>query len=161
MPVELTVVVSDASPAESEEANNARTSVVEVTEHELVPSRELIPSLGGYGAQFNQHVYAAITSAPVESLPDLEAKVKALEPQFEQVPVTVRLLMVVPAAVTVMPEASVLPLRIWSGMVSGVLMRPRRPWRVSKLIFKMDVPLWSNPMFAEPSDSHKSRQRRL
>jgi hypothetical protein len=45
----------------------------------------VLASLGGYGAQFNQHVYAAITGAPPGSLPDLEAKVKALEPQLARI----------------------------------------------------------------------------
>ena len=48
----------------------------------VTPARS---GLGGYGAQFNQHVYAAITSAPPGSLPDLEAKVKALEPQLVRI----------------------------------------------------------------------------
>lgn len=84
-PVELSVLVSDASPVEADAANNARSTTVEVTELELARSRLLVPSLGGYGAQLNQHVYAAITSAPVASLPDLEAKVKALEPQIVRI----------------------------------------------------------------------------
>ena len=42
-------------------------------------------ALGGFGAQFNQHVYAAITPKPPGSLPDLEAKVKALEPQLVRI----------------------------------------------------------------------------
>jgi hypothetical protein len=85
VPVELSVLVSDVSPAETDTTNDGKTAVVDVTEHELAPSRLLVPSLGGYGAEFNQHVFAAITSAPPESLPDLEAKVKALEPQFVRI----------------------------------------------------------------------------
>jgi hypothetical protein len=84
-PVELSVLISDASPAEADAANNARGTTVEVTELELARSRLLVPSLGGYGTQLNQHVYAAITSAPTASLPDLEAKVKALEPQIVRI----------------------------------------------------------------------------
>jgi hypothetical protein len=79
------VIVSDASPAETDTANNARSATVEVTEHELARPRVLVSSLGGYGAQFNQHVYAAITSPPPGSLPDLEAKAKALEPQVVRI----------------------------------------------------------------------------
>jgi len=85
VPVELSVAVSDADPAETDPTNNSRTALVDVTELELASSRLLVSSLGGYGAQFNQHVFAAITGAPPGSLPDLEAKVKALEPQLVRI----------------------------------------------------------------------------
>jgi hypothetical protein len=85
VPTELTVLVSDASPAETDETNNVRSATIDVTENELARSRLLVPSLGGYGAQLNQHVFAAITAAPPGSLPDLEAKVKALEPQLVRI----------------------------------------------------------------------------
>ena len=62
-----------------------RTTTVDVSAHELAASRVLVQSLGGYGFQFNQHVYAPITSAPPETLPDLESKVKALEPQLVRI----------------------------------------------------------------------------
>jgi hypothetical protein len=84
-PVELAVVVSDVAPAETDQANNSRSTTVEVTELELARSRVAVPSLGGFGAQLNHHVFAAITSAPPASLPDLEAKVKALEPQLVRI----------------------------------------------------------------------------
>ena len=50
-----------------------------------MPSWLVLPSLGGYGAQFNQHVYAAVTPKPAGSLPGLEEKVKALEPQLVRI----------------------------------------------------------------------------
>lgn len=81
----LTVRVEAAAPFETDEANNTRSRTVEVTEHELVRSNVLVPSLGGYGVQFNQHVYAPITNPPVASLPDLEGKVKAFEPQLVRI----------------------------------------------------------------------------
>jgi hypothetical protein len=84
-PVELSVVVGDVVPAETDATNNARSATVDVTELELARSRLVLSSLGGYGVQFNQHVFAAITPAPPGSLPDLEAKVKALEPQFVRI----------------------------------------------------------------------------
>ena len=56
-----------------------------MTEHELVRSTVFAKALGGYGAQFNQHVYAPVTNPPVGTLPDLEAKVKALEPQLVRI----------------------------------------------------------------------------
>ena len=83
--VELSVVLSDVSPDETDTTNDFRTATVEVTEHELVRSNVLVPSLGGYGAQFNQHVYAPVTNPPLATLPDMEAKVKALEPQFVRI----------------------------------------------------------------------------
>jgi len=83
--VELSVLVSDVSPVETDATNNARTTTVDVTEHELARSRLLVDSLGGFGAQLNQHVFAPITSAPPATLPDLEAKVKALEPQLVRI----------------------------------------------------------------------------
>jgi len=81
----LAVSVSDVTPAQTDVSNDAGSLVVEVTEHELVTSNILVPSLGGYGAQFNQHVYAAITPAPPGSLAEMEAKVKALEPQLVRI----------------------------------------------------------------------------
>ena len=83
---ELTVrVEKDAVPFETDTANNSRTRTIEVTEHELVRSNVLVDALGGYGAQFNQHVYAPVTNAPAATLPNMEAKVKALEPQLVRV----------------------------------------------------------------------------
>jgi hypothetical protein len=85
MSAELTVRVEGATPFETDEANNARSRTVEVTEHELVRSNVLVAALGGYGAQLNQHVYAPVTNAPVASLADMEAKVKAFEPQLVRI----------------------------------------------------------------------------
>ena len=85
MSAELTVRVEDAAPFETDDTNNMRTRTVDVTEHELVRSNVLVSSLGGYGAQLNQHVYAPVTNAPPASLPDLEAKVKAFEPQLVRI----------------------------------------------------------------------------
>ena len=64
MSTELTVHVDGADPHETDATNNSRKRQIEVTEHELVRANVLVPSLGGYGAQFNQHVYAAITPKP-------------------------------------------------------------------------------------------------
>ncbi len=50
-----------------------------------VTSRETVSSFGGYGVQFNQHVYARITGLPAEQLDDLEAKVVALAPHLVRV----------------------------------------------------------------------------
>jgi hypothetical protein len=84
-PTELTVRVSDVTPGETDATNDARTMTVDVTENELARSRLVLQSLGGYGAQFNGHVYAPISAVPPAALPDLEAKVKALEPQVVRI----------------------------------------------------------------------------
>jgi hypothetical protein len=85
MAAELTVRVEGAAPFETDDTNNARSRTVQVTEHELVRTNVLVSSLGGYGAQLNQHVYAPITNAPPDSFGDLQDKVKALEPQLVRI----------------------------------------------------------------------------
>jgi hypothetical protein len=82
---ELSVVVRGARPAETDESNNVRTTTLEVTEHELVRTDVLVSALGGYGAQFNQHVYAPITNLPPERFADLETAVKEFEPQLVRI----------------------------------------------------------------------------
>ena len=69
MSAELTVLIDGAAPFETDATNNSRSSTVEVTEHELVRSNVLVPALGGYGAQFNQHVYAPVTNSTSPALP--------------------------------------------------------------------------------------------
>ncbi|HEU0335487.1 MAG TPA: hypothetical protein VFR43_02980, partial [Gaiellaceae bacterium] len=83
--LELSVRVGEAAPGETDATNNDRTATVDVTALELARSRLLLPSLGGYGAQFDQHVYARITAPPPATLPDFEAKAKALEPQLVRI----------------------------------------------------------------------------
>jgi hypothetical protein len=85
VPTDMIVVVSEVSPGQTDATNDTRTATVQVTEHELVPASVVVPSLGGYGAQLNQHVYAPVTNPPPATLPDLEAKVKALEPQLVRI----------------------------------------------------------------------------
>jgi hypothetical protein len=82
---ELTVRVSDVTPGETDATNDTRTATVDVTRNELERSRVVLPALGGYGAQFNQHLYAPITPMPAGELPNVEAKVKALEPQLVRI----------------------------------------------------------------------------
>ncbi len=85
VPSELSAFVSEAAPGETDATNNAGATPIEVTENELVVSNVLVPSLGGYGAQFNQHVYAPITNLPASSFPDLETTVKEFEPQLVRI----------------------------------------------------------------------------
>jgi hypothetical protein len=82
---ELTAFVTDAAPFETDATNNEGATTVDVTEHELLASNVLVPSLGGYGAQLNQHVYAPITNLPQSSFPDLETVVKEFEPQLVRI----------------------------------------------------------------------------
>ena len=87
LPVDLTVKIEGAEPAETDTTNNARTATLEVTNHELpTPRNVLFPSLGGYGAQFGMHLYAPITPWPAgEGYGNVEEKVKTLEPQLVRI----------------------------------------------------------------------------
>jgi hypothetical protein len=88
VPVELTVTVGEAAPGETDATNNTRQVTVDVTGHEL-PHDEVVlfPSLLGYGAQFNNHLYAPITQPFITSTgyADVEQKVKALEPHLVRI----------------------------------------------------------------------------
>jgi hypothetical protein len=88
VPVGLQVTVAGATPAETDATNNTTTATVEVTRNELplVPI-VLFPSLAGYGAQFNHHLYAPITQPwmPPGSYVDVEEKVKELQPQLVRI----------------------------------------------------------------------------
>jgi hypothetical protein len=59
-----------------------------VTEFTLVPGQVLVPGLAGFGAQYNQNVYAAISrneGVTNENVVDMEQKLLGLEPQFVRV----------------------------------------------------------------------------
>jgi hypothetical protein len=86
--VELTATIDGAAPGETDATNDSRTTPIEITEHELnAPYRVVFPSLIGYGAQFNNHLYAPITSVriPAGEYPDVEAKVKQLQPDLVRI----------------------------------------------------------------------------
>jgi hypothetical protein len=87
VPVELTIKVDGAVPTETDAANNTRIATLDVTQHELpTPRNVLFPSLLGYGAQFNMHMYAPVTPWPPGlGYGDVEEKVKALEPQLVRI----------------------------------------------------------------------------
>ena len=86
MSSELTVRIEGADPYETDATNNSRERQIEVTKHELVRANVLVPSLGGYGAQFNNHVYAPITPWPAGTgYGDFEAKAKALQPHIVRI----------------------------------------------------------------------------
>jgi hypothetical protein len=86
--VEVRTLVQDAVPSEYDGpagTNDTQTFAIEVTKSALATSRLLVVHLGGYGAQLNAHLYASITNPPPETLPGLEAKVNALEPQLVRI----------------------------------------------------------------------------
>jgi hypothetical protein len=87
VPVELSVKVDGAAPTETDDANNEASATLDVTEHQLpTPTTVLFPSLLGYGAQFNMHLYAPITPWPAGTgYGDVENKVKKLEPQLVRI----------------------------------------------------------------------------
>ena len=81
----LTVRIEGAAPTEYDVDNNDRSTEIDVTKHEL-SSTVLVPSLAGYGAQFNNHVYAPITPWPAGTpYDDFEAKAKALRPHIVRI----------------------------------------------------------------------------
>ena len=84
-PTTLTVAISEVAPIETDATNNARTTSVDVTEHELARSRLILDNLGGFGAQFNHHVFAKLTVAPPGTIGGLEPKVRDLEPQVVRI----------------------------------------------------------------------------
>jgi len=87
VPVVLDAAVTNVAPDEYDATNNERSATVEVTKNRLAsPPRVLFPSLGGYGAQFNGHLYAPVTPWPPNlGYGDVENKVKMLEPQLVRI----------------------------------------------------------------------------
>src|SRR5436190_6839538 len=81
--VRAEVLVQTGDPAQT---YVLRTSS-EVTEFALDPSEVIVPSIAGYGGQFNQHVYAKLSSPPVTStnVLDMEQKVVGLHPQLVRI----------------------------------------------------------------------------
>jgi hypothetical protein len=80
----LALAVQDADPGETDVTNNGRRAGIDVIN---VADRTDVDqaSLGGYGAQMNQNVYASITGAPFSALADLESKVIAQQPGLVRV----------------------------------------------------------------------------
>jgi hypothetical protein len=81
-------VTATADLPETTTANNRRRVTVEVTEFQVTPANVLVPSLAGYGGQFNQHVYAQVSRAAGvtdANVVDMERKMKALHPEFSRI----------------------------------------------------------------------------
>jgi hypothetical protein len=82
------VAVDADDPVEANLANNARDATVEVTEFQVVPGTVLVPSLAGYGGQFNQNVYAQISrqaGVSDQNVLDMERNMVTLHPQFSRI----------------------------------------------------------------------------
>ena len=87
-PATLKVIVAAVAPDEVDATNNTRSATVDVTKSQLAtPYRVLFPSLVGYGAQFNGHLYASITAAlmPPGEYADVETKVRELQPELVRI----------------------------------------------------------------------------
>jgi hypothetical protein len=85
--IQLDAVISAAAPGESNTSNNTGSATVEVTEFELDQSQVLVPSIVGYGGQFNHRVYAKVSrdvGVTPENVVQMEDKVVALHPQFSR-----------------------------------------------------------------------------
>jgi hypothetical protein len=82
---DLSLEIRAASPAETDTGDNRRRQAVDAITAADHLDEVLAPSLGGYGAQMNQNVYAAITGAPPGVLSDLESKVIAQQPGIVRV----------------------------------------------------------------------------
>ena len=86
MRIDVAIVAAD--PGETTTANNTRHATVEVTDFQVRPSSVVVPSLAGYGAQLNNHVYAAISrnaGVTEENVKLMEQAVRALHPQFSRI----------------------------------------------------------------------------
>jgi hypothetical protein len=81
----LVATISGVRPQETRVVNDQAQATVEITSFQLAPATILVPDLAGYGAQFNQNVYAAISrnvGVTEANVKDMEAKVVALHPNF-------------------------------------------------------------------------------
>jgi hypothetical protein len=83
----LDVAVTADLP-EAKTTNNLRRATVEVTEFQVAATNVLVPSLAGYGGQFNQHVYAKVSrdaGVTDANVGDMEQKMKELHPEFSRI----------------------------------------------------------------------------
>jgi Glycosyl hydrolase catalytic core len=82
------VAVTADVPVEANLADNARDAPVDVTEFQVVPTTVLVPSLAGYGGQFNQNVYAEISrkaGVTDQNVLDMERNMVTLHPEFSRI----------------------------------------------------------------------------
>ena len=84
----LVLRVSDTTGRETATANDDAPVTVEAGDFQVDPAQVLVPSLAGYGAQFDQNVYAAISrqvGVTEQNVPEMEAKVVALQPPLVRI----------------------------------------------------------------------------
>jgi hypothetical protein len=70
------------------DGGNSRAVNVDVAEFRVRTASVLVPSFAGYGAQFNHHVYSALSRAAGvtdENVVDMEQKMRTLHPQFSRI----------------------------------------------------------------------------
>jgi hypothetical protein len=85
-PIDVAIVAAD--PGETTIANNTKHATIEATDFQVRPSSVLVANLAGYGAQFNNHVYAAISrnaGVTEDNVKTMEQAVRALHPQFSRI----------------------------------------------------------------------------
>src|SRR5215210_501304 len=81
----FTLAVHAAVAGDAIPRNNAAAARVAAVDFALTPSHVLVDGFAGYGAQFNQHVYAGLSrdvGVSNDNVGDMESKVVALAPQF-------------------------------------------------------------------------------
>src|SRR5207248_4204800 len=64
------------------------SALLDVTDFAVVPSQVIVPSLAGYGGQFNHHVYAALSrgiGVTDDNVGVMEEEMRALHPQFSRI----------------------------------------------------------------------------
>jgi hypothetical protein len=86
-PTALTLVIA-SSPAETRTDNDHANVPLEVVEFAARRAAVVTKTLAGYGSQFNENVYTAISqSAGVteQNVGDMEAKMRALHPEFSRI----------------------------------------------------------------------------
>jgi hypothetical protein len=67
---------------------SVRSVNVDVAEFRVQTASVLVPSFAGYGAQFNHHVYSALSRAAGvtdDNVTDMEQKMRTLHPQFSRI----------------------------------------------------------------------------
>jgi hypothetical protein len=81
-------IVASADLPEASYGNNVRRRTVETTEFQVALENVIVPSIAGYGGQFNHHVYAQISrdvGVTDENVVDMEQKMRALHPEFSRI----------------------------------------------------------------------------
>ena len=84
----IDVAVVGSTPGETTLRNNTKSALLDVTDFAVVPSQVIVPSLAGYGGQFNHHVYAALSrgiGVTDDNVGVMEEEMRALHPQFSRI----------------------------------------------------------------------------